>query len=391
MKELTQQYRHSALEHLINQIFPALHGMIDIVMSAPSPHPRNSRRSDSRRAPQWVAPVLAAALAAGTTWGVGMTVFKGALVEAGQPEEVAHSSADQKAQWVLGAELSRLHARAQALAQLSGDQREAKALTALEQTLSQGASLLGQLSYDNEPAVQMPSEATPAAVAELAVDVAELSHDLPVQATGNLDQGKEFAQIAFQMNFDARRLLAHTDKKQSASLPQPLHGSADSQTASDDGSDAVSCLGDPEQLTRTPEDMNAASGESIALSRALDRGYALDYVLQLEAARGPKSSAASIEQERKTLNSQLDRLRSTLGNDCADLRQPAYQMPKDSMDNLDALSSEARNDFSAALVTASGNADGQAQSVISSVAFDVLKSMESSNKPQAILKIDATS
>ena len=235
----------------------------------------------------------------------------------------------------------------------------------------------------------MPSEATPVVVAELAVDVAELSHALPVHAAGNLDQGKEFAQIAFQMNFDARRLLARIDKKQAASLPQPLHGSADSRMASADDSDAVACLSNLEQLTRTPEDMDAASGESITLSRALDRGYALDYVLQLEAARGPKPAAASIEQERKTLNSQLDRLRSTLGDNCADLRQPAYQMPEDS-DNLDGLSSEARNDFAAALVAASGNADGQAQSVISSVAFDVLKSMESSNKPQVILKIDAT-
>ncbi|WP_313811609.1 hypothetical protein [Glutamicibacter sp.] len=360
-------------------------------MTASSPRPSNSRRPQTRRAPQWVAPVLAAVVAAGATWAVGMTVFKGSLIEAGQPEAVAQASDAQKEQWLLGAQLADLDARAQALAKLSSDKQESAALTAMETTLSQGADLLGQLSYDDQPKPQIPAEYSSSAVSDLATDVAELSHSMSLPPSGDLKQGQKLAQVAFQMNFDARTALEQTEKKQAASLPEPLHGEKAASMNSAGETDGVACISDPSMLVNTPAEIDGPTAESVSLARALDRGYALDYVLQLEAARGTSAAASAIEDQRKELNDQLDRLRSIWTEGCADLRLPAYQLPEGALKNLTKVSSAASDDFASALLTAAGNTDGQAQSVASSVAFEVLYSNQSSKKPQPILNLSSSS
>lgn len=338
-------------------------------MNDHSPHSRSSRQQTTKRAPGWIAPVLAAVIAAGATWGIGTTFFKGPLVEAGQPEELSTANEAQKAQWQLGTQFANLSKQATSLQKQATTETETAALKELAQSTNESAQLLGQLRFENQPEVELPASYSPESVAQLASDATELTHSIPGEVVDDFNSGTKIANIAFDVNLDARRTLDITDKKAATSLSWPLQGSDSASTLAQDSPDKVACLVDEKSLTAA--EVSAEQRESVALARALDRGYALDFVLQLQAARGTNSAAQDIEKQRSDLNVQLRSLRSTLPENCSDLRLPAYQLPKNSLANLKSVVADAYRDYGQALLSAAGNVDGQAQQIVSTVAFEV--------------------
>lgn len=338
-------------------------------MTEQSPHSRSSRQATIKRAPAWIAPALAAAVAAGAAWGIGTTLFKGSLVEAGQPEELSTASEAQKAQWQLGAQFADLSKQAQSLQDLAPNEKQAASLQELALSTEESAELLGQLRFDNQPEVEVPDKYSPEAVVQLAQDATELTHSIPSEVIDDFNTGTKIAQIAFEVNLDARSTLSTVDKKAAANLSWPLRGSESASTPPADNPDEVACLADTQLLTAI--EVSADQRESVALARALDRGYALDFILQLKAARGAGSVAQEVEKQRSSLNAQLQSLRSMLPNDCSDLRLPAYQLPKDALANLKDAVAGAYNNYGQALLAAAGNVNGEAQQIVSTVAFEV--------------------
>lgn len=69
---------------------------------------------------------MSGVLVAAVTWGIGSTVFRGALVERGLPETVNEASDDERTMWELGAQLEDLASQARKLAELApGNPRRA--------------------------------------------------------------------------------------------------------------------------------------------------------------------------------------------------------------------------------------------------------------------------
>lgn len=351
-------------------------------MTEKSPH--SARRTDRqvRRAPGWIAPVLAGAVALAVTWGIGSTIFRGALVERGLPEQVNEASADARMTWEYGAKLADLASQAHALAQLAPEDNASR-LSALATSLSQGSAVLGELRFDDQEPAALPQSFSPDALVALATNVADASSAMPAFAEPSLSRDSKLAQIAFQINLDARSAVASLGEERDVDLALPLSAVSGEEEQKDQ---PVACLPKEELLDPAKEITEAQNIEPTAVARALDRGYALDFVLQLTAARGADSAKEAVEARRSELGRQLRGLRATVDEQCADLREPAYALPEGGLEDLAALSAEAEGDFADALVVAAGVSDGAAGAKISAVAFQTLNGQQGSNEEYRILE-----
>lgn len=348
-------------------------------MTEKFPH-SNGRKQSVSRAPIWIAPALGGVVAAALTWGIGSTVFHGTLVDRGLPKEVQSASVDERSLWIHGAQLADLAARANHLAGLT-DGDSADALANLGASLAQGAALLGELQFEEESATELPQSYSPEEATAVAQDVATMSANLPSLKNPSLQTVKLLSQISFQTNADAHQVVNSIGEKNPPELAMPL-----SEDAGQQETEPVSCLPDGNLLNDDIEVKNPEDFESVTVARALDRGYALDYTLQLQAARGEAAASESIEKRRTVLNKRLASLRSVVDSQCGDLRQPAYALPEDGLKNLDSIVSEASEDFDQALVLASGSSAGSTQSQIAAVTFEVLKSESASDPDHRILE-----
>lgn len=350
-------------------------------MTEKSPRSANRNSAPARRAPGWIAPVLAGAVAIAVAWGAGTTIFRGALVERGLPEQVNEASADERSTWLEGAKLADLASRATVLAGLAEEGEGADALAALATSLSQGAALLGELRFDDQEPVVLPESFSSEAVQALAQDVANLSASRPEFDEPLLSRDQMLAEIAFQINFDARDAVAAISGEDDPELAMPL-----STVADDAAAEPVACLPDENLLDPAAEIQDPANAEPVAVARALDRGYALDFALQLQAARGTSAAKDELEQQRAQLGSQLQTLRAVIDGQCADLRQPAYALPEDGLEELSSVTANAQVDFSEAMVTAAAMADGSAGQKIAELAFEVLDDLPDNDPDQRILE-----
>lgn len=349
-------------------------------MTENSPRFPSRKKTPSRRAPGWIAPALAGVVAVAVTWGIGSTVFHGALVDHGLPEQVKDASDDERTLWVQGAELADLAARANKLAELTGGV-ESEALANLGASLSQGAALLGELQFEEDSPPQVPSNYTPELAATLLQDVANFSASMPALEEPTLEHNQLLSEIAFQVNLDALDASESLDEKNVPELAKPL-----SETTQDENSRPVSCLPSDDLLNPSTPVGEAKDLESVTVARALDRGYALDFALQLQAARGATAQVDGIEDQRTALGKQLQTLRSVIDTQCSDLRQPAYALPDKGLDNLDKVAADARTDFDEALVLAAGNSDGNARTTIANVAFNALRDESTGSPDHRILE-----
>lgn len=349
-------------------------------MTENSPYSSNRKTAPARRAPGWIAPTLAGVLAVAVTWGIGSTVFHNALVAHGLPEEVKDASADERALLVHGAELADLATRANKLAGLAQGE-ESEALANLGTSLSQGAELLGELQFAQESAPAEPSAYSPELVESLLQDVATFSASTPALEEPSLEGNELLSQIAFQTNLDANTALDALKEKSSPELALPLSASTENENT-----DPVSCLPSADLLDPASKVTEANEFEAVAVARALDRGYALDFVLQLQAARGASSQAEGIEAQRTQLGKQLQTLRAVVDPQCGDLRQPAYALPDEGLENLKTVVTDAHSDFDEALVLAAGNAQGEARTKVATLAFDVLSDDSAANPNHRVLE-----
>ncbi|WP_404289969.1 hypothetical protein [Glutamicibacter arilaitensis] len=296
-----------------------------------------------------------------------MTIFRGALEERGLPEEIRGSSQEQQQLWQYGSTLAQLASQAGTLAALA-DKDSADALSELSSTLNHGSMLVGQLSFEDQPTVPLEQSFSPEAVSKLAGQVAELSTQLPVVPEEQASLAPVLTQLAFQTNLEARSALRTVAKQELVDqLPVPLiagESHAEGET--------VGCLREATLLNPETAITDPALRDDVRLARALDRGYALDYTLQLQAARGSNADAAKIEGRRTTLNAELRKVRSVLPEDCADLRQPAYVLPEDGLNDLGSLAAEAEDDFVQALALASGAATDSAQDTLAELTWQIL-------------------
>lgn len=348
-------------------------------MTEKFPHADARKKKIASRAPSWIAPVLGGVVAAALTWGIGSTIFHGALVDQGLPEQVQSASDDERALWVRGGELADLAARANKLAELT-DGSSAEALANLGASLAQGAALLGELQFEEQTPTALPQSYSPELVQELAQDVAKSSASLPALKKPSLQSTKLLSQIAFQTNLDANKAMDSLGEKNPPELAKPLSAVADQ-----DQNQPVACLPDPNLLNADAEVKDSKNFESVTVARALDRGYALDYALQLQAARGVSSQSAAIEKKRTALSKQLASLRSAVDAKCEDLRQPAYALPKDGLKDLGNVVSDSTEDFDQALVLAAGSSDEGTGQRIAAVAFEVLDNEAKANPEHRIL------
>ncbi|MGH3652000.1 hypothetical protein [Glutamicibacter sp.] len=355
-------------------------------MTEKSPH--SSRRTDRqvRRAPGWIAPALAGAVAIAVTWGIGSTLFRGALVERGLPEQVNEASADARMMWEQGARLADLASQAQALSTLAPEE-SASRLSTLAASLSQGSALLGELRFDGQEPPALPRSFSPDAVVALVTNVTDASAAMPAFAEPSLSRDSALAQIAFQINLDARGAVATLGKERDLDLALPLSKVSGEEEQKDQ---PVACLPHGELLDPAKVITEAQNIEPTAVARALDRGYALDFLLQLTAARGADASKDAIEARRSELGRQLRGLRAAVDAQCADLRAPAYALPEGGLEELTALTAAAEEDFADALVVAAGNTDGAAGAKISAVAFHALTAHQGSNSEYRILETDGS-
>src|SRR5690606_37210582 len=173
-------------------------------------------------------------------------------------------------------------------------------------------------------------------------------------------------------NLDARGTVAALGEEQDLGLAWPL---SEVSGEADQNGQPVACLPDAALLDPAKKITEAQNIEPTAVARALDRGYALDFLLQLKAARGADAAKDAIEARRSELGRQLHALRSIVDGQCADLREPAYALPEDGLANLAALAQGAEQDFADALVIAAGNTDGEAGTQISATAFSVIQAL----------------
>ncbi|MGP9489172.1 hypothetical protein ACT3R5_11430 [Glutamicibacter sp. AOP5-A2-7] len=296
-----------------------------------------------------------------------MSIFRGSLEERGLPEEIRGSSKEQLQLWQYGSTLAQLASQADALAALA-DSDSAGALSELSATLAHGSKLVGQLSFEDQPVVPLAQSFSPEAVSKLAEQVAQLSTRMPPVPEEQAPLAPALTQLAFQTNLEARSALRAVAKQESVDqLPAPLlSGQGEPE------GEPVGCLRDHKLLNAETPIADPALHDDVRVARALDRGYALDYILQLQAARGANADAAQIEERRTTLNAELRKVRSVLPGDCADLRQPAYVLPEDGLEELGSLAAEAEADFVQALALASGAARDSAQGTLAETTWQVL-------------------
>lgn len=336
-------------------------------MTENSTPPASNRSTRVKRAPGWIAPVIAAVLCIGLTWGIGMSLFRGSLENRGLPEEIRDSSAEQRQLWQYGSTLANLGSQAKALAAVA-DKKTAPALNDLSSTLSYGAQLTGQLSFDDQPEVELAQAFTPAALSELTARVTQLSTVLPTLPADQSHLGGALTELAYQSNLQARSALRTVQSQKKVNqLPTPLVvGAGDTE------GEPVGCLSDLTLLPITSEITDPALTDDVLVARALDRGYALDYALQLQAARGSREQAPEIEERRTKLSAELRAVRSVLPADCADLRQPAYVLPQEGLKDLAAVAEGAEEDFAGALALASGAASERAQDTLANTTWQVL-------------------
>ena len=86
------------------------------------------------------------------------------------------------------------------------------------------------------------------------------------------------------------------------------------------------------------------------------------------------------------MGNQLRGLRDVVDDRCADLREPAYALPEDGLEELAPLSAAAEADFAEALVVAAGNTAGAAGLKISALAFEALSDRHGSSSDYRILE-----
>ncbi len=325
---------------------------------------------------------MSGVLVVAVTWGIGSTVFRGALVERGLPEAVNEASDDERMMWELGAQLEDFASQARKLAELAPEET-ASSVAALASSLSQGSALLGQLRFDDQQPVALAQSYSPEAVVELASEVSVVSASMPDFAQSELGRDSMLARIAFQINLDARSTVAALGKEQDLDLALPL---SEVSGEADQSDQPVACLPDAALLDPAKEITEEQNIEPTAVARALDRGYALDFLLQLKAARGADAAKGAIEARRSELGQQLHELRGTIDGQCADLREPAYALPEDGLANLAALAQAAEQDFADALVIAAGSTDGEAGTQISATAFSTVQALHSTDPENRILE-----
>ena len=337
-------------------------------MTENSTPPAANRSTRVKRAPAWTAPIIAAVLCMALTWGIGMSVFRGSLENRGLPEEIRDSTAEQRQLWQYGSTLADLGAQAKALAAVA-DKETSLALKDLGSTLSYGAQLTGQLSFDDQPGVELAQAFTPAALSELTAKVTQLSTVLPTLPADQSHLGGALTELAYQSNLQARSALRTVQpQKEVDQLPTPLIAGA-----GDTAGEPVGCLTDLSLLPTTSEITDPALTDDVLVARALDRGYALDYTLQLQAARGSNDQAPKIEERRAKLNDEIRSVRSVLPDNCADLRQPAYVLPQDGLQDLSSVATAAEEDFATQLVLASGASAHRAQDTLAKTTWQVLQ------------------
>lgn len=343
----------------------------------------NSSATSTPKRPGWAISALIIAVVVAIVWALGVTVFRAELQDRGLPEEIRGSTAEEFAGWRLGATMADLAARAQVLA-AGADDESAAELLALNESLGQAAALLGELRSADTPPVHT-AQYSAAAAQGLAREVLALNQrpldDLPTDpATKTL-----VVRIAFETSLDARSvLLAIEPDTETAGVVPPLAAADPSQTVDEATAGPLTCLATTDALQ--PDAVPAAEDSAtVRAARALDRGYALDYVLQLQAARGAAAAAPALEAERLELNQQLEAIRSVFAQDCADLRQLAYNLPEGSLQALPDLAAELQRDLRNELLVAISLTDGTARTTLAEVLWQRLSEEQDRGDPADLL------
>lgn len=340
-----------------------------------------------RRAPGWVAPVLAVVLVLALVWTLGVTLFRGVLENRGLPEEIRGASDAQFMQWEYGAQLANLAVRATALEGVA-PKTQRESLGALRESLEQGAALLGQVRYEDDQAVSTVGQYSPEAAALLIDDVVALGVRAPIDEAEDAGTAGLLTRVAFEVSVDARGVLADVNSEAKLDeLPVPFTEVDPEENQADASLEktAAACLTDPNLLrsgSTLPEDADAAA---VSTARALDRGYALDYVLQLQAARGAKEAAQSVEEARKSLANQLKTLRTAVQGGCADLRQAAYNLPDGGLEELSELASGLENEFLDELLAATASTEGEARRILAATTWQALAGQQDEGKEPQLL------
>lgn len=343
----------------------------------------NSSSVSRSKYPAWLTSVLIVLGVIALVWTLGVTVFRDALEERGLPEEIRGSSAEQFALWQYGTRLADLAGRAEALSQHAHEQ-SAEQLQALHESLANGAALLGEVRTASTGQVS-PSPESDEATKALANEVLALNEQ-PVAAQLDGEAASLIVRVAFATSLEARAVILAEDP-QTDELEFTIPSSASPQDAADPtmGAAPLSCLSNP-ALLEPGQPMSAEVDTApVRAARALDRGYALDYVLQLQAARGDSEAATSIEAERRDLNDRLAAIRTVFAEDCSDLRQLAYDLPEGSLDNLAQLSAQLERDFVNELLSATALTSAEARSTLASTVWQMLATQPADSPARDLL------
>ena len=345
-----------------------------------------STSAAARKAPSWLAPVLAVALVLAVIWGLGVTVFRGTLEDLGLPQQIRGSSQEQFFAWQRGAAYADLAVEVRALAELA-DGEAAAPLRALDESLSHAAALLGEVRSADQPGPQLSTDYSPEAAEQVAERVLSMGADVGLERVEDQGLSALLVRAAFEASLDARTLLSTVASDAAVDTSaMPLSGEALPLADGQENAPAlVGCLSDPALLSpdaELPPDADAAAAHT---ARALDRGYALDYVLQLQAARGSSQAAPTIEGQRDELNNQLDQLLTAVNGDCADLRLPAYELPEGSMENLADVATELETDFANELLLAVSAATGEGQQALATAAWQHLTGRQDAGEEVQLL------
>ncbi|GAB3620359.1 hypothetical protein GCM10027417_16200 [Glutamicibacter endophyticus] len=330
-----------------------------------------------RRAPRWLAPLLAAVLVIALCWILAVTLLRPLLVQRGLPEGARGVSNEQQQVWQYSARLADLEDRAEQLADLSeGDTK--LALRGLQETLGTSVALLGELSFEDEPQPALAQDYSEQAAAQLAVDAATASAEVP-EAPDNAPQvRKVLTHSAVALNLQARAVIAELPKKQRPKgLTAPLAATGGAADAA-----PVACLAADEGVTTPGHGQDAVRD----VAYALDRGYALDYIWQLTAARSGSKAAESREQRRDRLATQLAALRAVRAPDCSDVRAPAYRLPENSLDKLPEVGNAAQRDFAFAVLDAATSTSGAKRAELAKLGVDLFESLAEDKVPFDLLR-----
>ncbi|MCW4465265.1 hypothetical protein OK351_07095 [Glutamicibacter sp. MNS18] len=342
----------------------------------------NSSSAPRPKWPGWLTPVMAAALILAVVWGLGVTVFRGVLENRGLPEEVRGSTQEQFAFWHYGTKLDNWATRAGALAQLAEDEASTQALTALRESLERGAALHGAIRYADDEEPVIPTDYSVEMAIALAQEILEPGDRPTGDPTSDPEAASLLVRTVFEASLDARSLLAAVDPE---SAPDRVAVPLGEIAGNKDDAGIVTCVLDPGLLNPDSEISEGEDSASIRVARTLDRGYALDYVLQLQAARSSAETAATIEAVRNGLNDQLGEIRTVVDSECADLRLPAYDLPEKSLDALAELAAHLETDFENELLLATTLSSGEAQRVLADALWQNLTIRQDAGRPPQLL------